>query len=94
MTDTIKHYSVVYAKPGCQRAMLARVINRERLITVCSAFLDISRGHERNAHDAMCYHERNCRPLLFGKRHKLGRKIAHDIAIERYAVRHPGAVED
>ena len=42
----------------------------------------------------MSYHERNCRPLFLGERQELRRKLAHHIAVERYAVRDPEAVED
>jgi hypothetical protein len=73
--------------------MLGRIIKRERLIVVRSAFRDGSGTHQRNAHDLMPNHERDNRPLLLGQRQKLRSKLAHHIAIERYVTRDPEAVE-
>ena len=53
---------------------------------------DGSSTHQRNAHDLMPNRERDSRPLLLGQRQKLGPKLAHHVAIERYLTRDPEAV--
>src|SRR5262249_50655325 len=42
----------------------------------------------------MSDHERNCRPLLFGKRHETRCKFAHRNAVESDVARSPRPVED
>ena len=42
----------------------------------------------------MSNHEREGRPLLFGERKELRRKLAHHVAVERHEVRDPEAVKD
>ncbi len=39
-------------------------------------------------------HQRDGRPLLLGKRQELGRKLTHDVAVERHKIRDPEAVEN
>ena len=82
------------AKSRRQRTMLGRIVKRDRLIEVCSAFRDVSRKQQGRAHEAMSDHERDCRPLLLGERQELRRKLAHHVAVERHVVRQPKAVED
>ena len=84
----------VLAKSRRQRTMLGRIVKRDRLIEMRSAFRDVSRMQQGHAHEAMPDHERDCRPLLLGERQELRRKLAHHIAVERHIVRDPEAVED
>ena len=74
--------------------MLGRIVKRDRLIEMRSAFRDVSRKQQGNAHEAMPDHERDGRPLLLGERQELRRKLAHHVAVERHKVRDPEAVED
>ena len=57
--------------------MLGRIVKRDRLIEVRSAFRDVSRTQQRHAHEAMPDHERARRSLLLGERQELRRKLAH-----------------
>ena len=84
----------VLAKSRRQRTMLGRIVKRDRLIEMRSAFRDVSRTQQGHAHEAMPDHERNGRPLLLGERQELRRKLAHHVAVERHKVRDPEAVED
>ena len=74
--------------------MLGRIVKRDRPIEMRSAFRDVSRKQQGNAHEAMPDHERDCRALFLGERQELRRKIAHHVAIERHEVRDPEAIED
>jgi hypothetical protein len=53
--------------------MLGRIVKRDCLIEVRSAFPDVSRTQQGNAHDAVCYEARSCRSLLLGERQELPR---------------------
>ena len=74
--------------------MLGRIVKRDRLIEVRSAFRDVPRKQQGKTHKAMPDHERNRRSLLLGERQELRRKLAHHVAVERDKVRDPEAVED
>ena len=74
--------------------MLGRIVKRDRLIEMRSAFRDVPRTQQGNAHEAMPDHERNRGSLFLGKRQELGRKSRHHIAIECHEVCDPEAVED
>ena len=74
--------------------MLGGIVKRNRSIEVWPAFHHIACKAQRNTHEAMAQHERDCRPLFLGERHELRRKLAHHVAIERDNVRDPDAVED
>ena len=80
--------------------MLDGVIKRDCLIEVinCSieviaAFEQIAGKHQRNTHDTVPNQERDWRPLFFGERQELRRKLSHGIPIERPSVRDPDAIE-
>ncbi len=74
--------------------MFGRIVKRERLIEMRSAFRDVSREQQGSAHEAMPNHERDYRLLLLGERQELRRKLARHVAVERHGVRDPKAVED
>ena len=74
--------------------MLGRIVKRERAIEMLSAFRDVSREQQGNAHEAMPDHERDRRPLLLGERQELRCELAQSVAVECHKVRDPKAVED
>jgi hypothetical protein len=74
--------------------MLGRIVKRDRPIEMRPALRDIPSRRQGHAHGVMPDHERDFRPLLLGEPQELRRKIAHHVAVERYKVRDPEAVED
>ncbi len=86
--------SVVVAKPCRHRSMCGWIIKGDRAIKVSSALRDLSGRQQGKTHHAMSDHERDCRPLLFGKRHETRCKFAHHIAVESDIARSPRPVED
>ena len=84
----------VLANRVSQRTMLRRIVKRDRAIKVRSRFHERLRYTSKNAHEPMPDHERDRRLLLLSERQELRRKLAHHVAVERYKVRDPEAVED
>src|SRR6516225_2004968 len=74
--------------------MLGGIVKRNRLIVVLSALRHVSGTQGGCAHKAMCYQERSRRPLLLGERQELRRKPEYHVAVERYIVCDPEAVEN
>src|ERR1035437_1925252 len=74
--------------------MLGGSVKPDRLIVIPPAFRDVSRKQYRHSHEAMPNHERDWRPLLFGERQELRRKVAQRVAIECHKDRGTDAVED
>ena len=86
-------YPDVLAKSRREQAMFGRVVEREAR-SKCAVPSVMSPVTSGSAHKAMPDHERACRPLLFGEREKLVRKLAHSVAVERHKVCDPKTVED
>ena len=74
-TDRTSCHADVLAKSRRKRTMLGRIVKRDCAIEMRSALRDISRT-ARNADEAMPDHKRGGRPLLFGERQELRRKLA------------------
>src|SRR5262245_1452689 len=74
--------------------MRGRIVKCERLIVMRSAFSDVPSYRQRITHQAVPDHEWNGLPLLLSERHKLRRKIARQVSVERHKACCPGAIED
>ena len=74
--------------------MLSGIVKYNRLINMCSTLRDFSCRQQREAFDPIGYDERSGRLLLLRERQELRRNLANKIAVERYNVHHPQAVED
>ena len=74
--------------------MYCRIIKRDRLIVVPSAFFEIARMQQRTAHKAVPNYEGKHCLLLLGKRQELRRKLARCVAVECHKVSNPEAVKD
>src|SRR3974377_119126 len=74
--------------------MLSRIVKRECLIVMRSAFRDVPSQHQRSTHQAMPDHEWNDLPLLLCERHELRRQLARLVSVERHIACCPGAIED
>ena len=73
--------------------MLGRVVKRERLTIVRSAFHDVPGTYQGHAHETVPDHERGgCLPLLC-ERQKLRCEFQHRRTVERHKVRDPNALE-
>jgi hypothetical protein len=69
--------------------MYFRIIKRDRLIIVNSAFREIARMQQRTAHKAVPNYEGKRCLLLLGKRQELRRKLARCVAVECHKVSNP-----
>ena len=74
--------------------MLGRILERDRSIKMRSPLDNVSCMQERQSHEAMRHHEGPYGRLLICERQELASKLTHHVAVERYKVRDPKAVED
>jgi hypothetical protein len=61
--------------------MRRRIVKRESPIEMRFAVYKISRARQRNAHDAMRYHQGGDRPSLLGEHQELRRKLTHRVTM-------------
>src|SRR5262249_2573390 len=87
-------YPGVLTKSRRQRAVLGRIVKRNRLFKVRASFRYVTRVQQRHAHYAMCNQQRSCSSLLLGQHQELRCKLTHDITFERNDIRGPEGVED
>ena len=69
------------------------IIQGKRAIKVRSAFSNIPRCYQRNAHEPVPNHERVCHPFLFGEFQEFLCKPTEDVAVKCGVIRDPKAVE-
>jgi hypothetical protein len=84
----------VLAELRRQRAMLRRIVKRNRLIEMSSRVYDVSRVQEGQTHLAMPDHDRPGHALRLRQRQKLDGKFTHHVAIEGDKIRDPQAVKN
>ena len=71
-----------------------RIVERNRLIVVRSGISNVPCMQQGSGQETMRNHERACRLLLLGERQELRGKLAQCMALERYKVSSPEAIED
>src|ERR1700682_5620681 len=74
--------------------MLRRIIERDRAIEARSSFRGVPGAEQRHTSEAVPNHQRSCRPLFLSKRQELRGKFADSVAVERYKICCPEAVQD
>src|SRR5262249_61451612 len=65
------HHTDILAKSRRQPTMLGRIVERDCLIIVCPTLGDVSRAHQRSAHEAMHDHEWDRYSLFLSERAEL-----------------------
>ena len=74
--------------------MYGRIVKHDALIVVRSAFGNVSRPRQGNAHEAMPDNKWDGCPLLLRERQELRRKLTDNLAVERDVVCDPRAPKD
>ena len=82
------------SKSRRQRTMLGRIVKRNSLIEMLSAFCDLPRVKQRSTHEAMSDHRAGPSPHAFRQGQELRCKLARHVAIECHKVRDAKAIED
>src|SRR5664279_2763213 len=74
--------------------MLGWVVKLARAIKMCAALHELARTQQRDAHQAMPYHSRGDRPLLFRGREKLRCELANKLTVKLRLVGNPDTIKD
>src|ERR1700688_47120 len=74
--------------------MLGWVVKLARAIKMCAALHELARTQQRDAHQAMPYHSRGDRPLLFRGRETLRCELANKLTVKLRLVGNPDTIKD
>ena len=74
--------------------MLLWIVEGYAAIKMRQAVDEVTGRRQGDAHNMMAHHPRNFCSLTLGECQKLGRKVAHNVAVEREVVRDPKTEED